>query len=128
MNDVNATCELLSRQLAEAVAVDPMGTLPVLVSLQKDTEEHLREAVRQAALGSSWRQIADALGVSKQAAHQRFKTYAKEVASEMKSEHRVMKQAHRQGDAIEAANARARRDELAAQLRTSAKALKEQVK
>jgi len=85
------------------------------------------EAVRQAALTSSWREIATALGVSKQAAHQRFKTYAKDVADEMKTHHRAMKRANHNGDTDQAAMARARRDELAVQLRTAARALKEAV-
>ena len=68
MDDLRATRELLSRQLAEAIAKDPIGTLPSISALQKETDEHLREAVRQAALSSSWREIAAGLGVSKQAA------------------------------------------------------------
>lgn len=61
--------------------------LPIIAALQKDTDEHLREAVRQAALSSSWSEIAAALG---------------------------------------AAQSRARRDELATQLRTAVRALKDQ--
>lgn len=64
----------LSRQLTEAIATDPIGALPIITALQRETDEHLREAVRQAALSSSWKEIATALGVSKQAAHQRFRT------------------------------------------------------
>jgi hypothetical protein len=45
----------------------------------------------------------------------------------MKVHHRAMKQARRDGDTDQAATARARRDELAAQLRTAARALKDQV-
>jgi hypothetical protein len=124
MNDLLATRDLLSRQLAEAIATDPIGVLPTIVALQKDTDAQLREAVQAAALSSSWRGIADALGVSKQAAHQRFRDYAKEVALEMKTEQRVMKQARRSGRGDEAAQARDRRDELADQLRTAARSLK----
>jgi AsnC-type helix-turn-helix domain len=126
MNDLCTTRELLSRQLAEAIATDPISALPIIAALQRDTDEHLREAVRQAAPRSSWREIATALGVSKQAAHQRFRAYAKGVADEMKTEHRAMRQARRNGDADQAAQARARRDELAAHLRTAARALKDQ--
>jgi hypothetical protein len=126
MNDLRATRELLSRQLAEAIAEDPISALPIITELQRDTDEHLRAAVRQAAPGSSWREIAGALGVSKQAAHQRFKAYAKGVTHEMKTEHRAMKQARRNGDIDQAAEARARRDELAGHLRAAAKALKDQ--
>lgn len=125
MNDLVATRELLSQQLAKAIATDPIGALPTIAALQKDTDKHLREAVRAAALSASWREIAGALGVSKQAAHQRFKVYAKGVAREMTTEHRAMKRAGRSGDADEAAKARARRDELAGNLRTAARALRE---
>jgi uncharacterized membrane protein YqiK len=125
MDDLRTTRELLSRQLAEAIATDPLGTLPYIAALQRETDQHLREAVRQAALSASWREIAAALGVSKQAAHQRFKAYAKDVANEIRGEHRAMKRARRNGDADEAAKARARRDELTGQLRTAARALKD---
>jgi hypothetical protein len=124
-NDLDTTREVLSRQLTEAIATDAIGALPVITALQKDTDEHLRRAVRQAALNSSWSEIATALGVSKQAAHQRFKTYAKGVADEMRTHQRAMKRARHNGDSEQAAQARARRDELAAQLRTAAKALKD---
>ncbi len=126
MTDLLATRELLSRQLADAIATNPVGALPVIASLQKETDECLREAVRHAALTSSWREIAGALGVSKQAAHQRFRAFAKGVADEMKTEHRAMKQARRGGDALQAAEARARRNELADHLRTAAQTLRGQ--
>jgi hypothetical protein len=58
MSDLNTTREQLSRQLAEGIATDPIGVLPIIIALQKETDEHLREAVRQAALSSSWREIA----------------------------------------------------------------------
>jgi MoxR-like ATPase len=122
-NDLDATRELLSRQLTGAITTDAIGTLPIITALQKETDEHLREAVRQAALISSWREIATALGVSKQAAHQRFKTYAKDVADEMRTHQRTIKQARHNGDSERAAQARARRDDLAVQLRTAARAL-----
>lgn len=126
MSDLESTRALLSDQLAEAIAIDPVGALPIITALQKETEEHLREAVRQAAVGSSWSVIAAGLGVSKQAAHQRFKTYAKGVADEMKTHHRAIKQAGRNRDPVQAMQSRARRDELADQLRTAARALKNQ--
>jgi response regulator of citrate/malate metabolism len=125
MNDLDTTRERLSQQLTDAIATDPIGALPVITALQKQTDEHLREAVRQAALSSSWSEIATALGVSKQAAHQRFRAYAEGVAEEMKTHHRAIKQARRNGDTVQAAQSRARRDELAAQLRTAARSLKD---
>jgi predicted DNA-binding protein YlxM (UPF0122 family) len=125
MNDLDTTRELLSRQLTKAIATDAIGVLPIITALQGETDEHLREAVRQAAQSSSWSEIATALGVSKQAAHQRFKTYAKGVAVEMKAHQRAMTQARRSGDSEQAGQERARREELAAQLRAAAKALRD---
>ncbi len=126
MDDLLATREVLSQRMAEAIAEDPISALPTIAALQKQTDKHLRDAVRAAAINSSWSEIARALGVSKQAAHQRFKTYAKGVAGEMKTEHRAMKRARRSGDADQAATARARRDELGDNLRTAARTLKNQ--
>ena len=125
MDDLGATRKLLSRQMAEAIDADPLGALPTISALKRETDAYLRDAVRHAALSSSWSEIAGALGVSKQAAHQRFRSYAKDMADKMKTEHRAMSQARRTGDAGKAAQARARRDELADQLRTAAKALKD---
>jgi hypothetical protein len=126
-SDLDATRELLSRQLTEAIATDAIGALPIITALQKETDEHLRDAVRQAAGSSSWREIATALGVSKQAAHQRFRVYAKGVAEEMKVHQRPIKQARRNGDNDRAVKARARVEELAGELRTAARSLKNQV-
>jgi response regulator of citrate/malate metabolism len=126
MNDLTATRQHLSRQLTEAVAADPIAALPILTALQKETEQHLREAVSQATVSSSWSEIATALGVSKQAAHQRFRTYAKDVAEEIKTHHRTARRARRNGDTVQAAQSQARRDELATQLRAAARALKDQ--
>ena len=126
MDDLDATRALLSSQLATAIAADPLAALPTIADLQRETAEHLKTAVRQASSTSSWAEIATALGVSKQAAHQRFKDYAKDVSREIKSEHRAMKRARRDGDADRAALARARRDELVDELKTSASALRDQ--
>ena len=125
-NDIVATRELLARQLTEAIAKNPIDALPIITSLQKQTDQHLREAVRQAAIGSSWKEVATALGVSKQAAHQRFREYAKDLSAEMKTEHRTMKQARRQGDTTKSARARARRDQLTVELRAAAASLRDQ--
>jgi hypothetical protein len=125
-DDLNATRELLSRQLAEAIASDAIGVIPSIAALQKETEEYLRVAVRQAASGSSWSEIATALGVSKQAAHQRFRVYAKDVADEMKAHRRAIKKARRSGETGQAVEGRERVEALASQLRTAARSLKNQ--
>ena len=122
--DLGTTCEQLDRQLTEAISSDPVGVLPIIAALQKRTDAHLREAVRQAANTFSWSEIAMALGVSKQAAHQRFKAYATDVANEIKGQHRAIHSARRAHDRDRAAESRARRDELAAQLHAAARELK----
>lgn len=124
MEDLRATRQLLSDQLEAAIASDPLAALSEIVELQREVDVRLREAVRGATTSSSWAEIAKELQVSKQAAHQRFKAYAKDAAEEIKAEHRTMKRARRSGDAEAAALAKQRRDELVSELKTSAKALK----
>ena len=124
MDELRATRELLDRQVREAIATDPLAALPAIAEIHKDTGDHLREAVAAATAQSSWSQIADAIGVSKQAAHQRFKTYAQQTAHEIKTQHRTMKRARRRGDAEAATQARARRDELVEELKSAAGELK----
>jgi hypothetical protein len=127
LNDLDVTRELLSRQLTEAIAVDALAALPVLTALQKETDEYLRNAVAQAAASASWSEIATGLGVSKQAAHQRFGIYAKGVAAEIKVHRGAIKGARRSGDAEQAVKARARVEELAGQLHKHARSLKDQL-
>ncbi len=127
MNDLNATRQLLSRQLDEAIATDPLAAVSTIAALQRETDKHLKDAVRLASLDASWSEIASGLGVSRQAAHQRFKTYAKEVTAEIKKEHRAMKRSRRAGDADQAEQARVRRDQLVTELRAAAEDLKGQV-
>ena len=114
--------------MAEAIDADPLGALPTISALKRRPTRTFANAVRHAALSASWSEIAGALGVSKQAAHQRFRSYAKDMADKMKTEHRAMSQARRTGETGKSAfpQARARRDELADQLRTAAKALKDE--
>jgi hypothetical protein len=125
MTDLASTHALLNEQLTDAIAADALGTLPTIAQLQRDADEHLKDAVRRAALTASWREIADGLGVSKQAAHQRFKAYAKDVGAQIRDEHRAIRRAKRSGDAAGAAQARARRDGLTEELKASARSLKD---
>lgn len=124
MGELEQTRERLNEQLAAAIAADPISAIPVISALHQESGALLQDAVRAAAGTASWSQIGDALGVSKQAAHQRFKDVATGLAGEIKTEHRAMKQARRRGDASAAAAAEARRDELAAELRREATKLK----
>lgn len=62
--------------LTASSEMDPGHPIRRLRELQQQRQEIAREeegAVRKARLaGSSWQAIADALGISKQAAHKRF--------------------------------------------------------
>lgn len=125
LEELDTTRELLSRQLDAAIETDALGTLPVLAALSRQTDEQLRDAVRRAAGSSSWSQIAAALGVSKQAAHQRFRVYAKDVAGEIREARAAARQARRGGDADQARRERERIEDLAAGLRRSVRELKD---
>jgi hypothetical protein len=58
---------------AQAEPIDDLRQIAVASDMVRDDEARLREAVHLArAHGRSWNQIAVALGVSRQAARQRF--------------------------------------------------------
>lgn len=125
MDEINQTLEHLNEQLAHAITADPIAAIPVIAAIHQESGEQLQEAVRAASGTASWSQIGEALGVSKQAAHQRFKDLATGLAGEIKAEHRAMKHARRRGDRAGATAAKARRDELAIELRREATQLKQ---
>lgn len=55
---------------------NPEDALAAVVALRHMAEQLEREAVREAiAQGWSWSQVAEALGISKQAAHKRHAAY-----------------------------------------------------
>jgi hypothetical protein len=124
MDDLTSTRELLSRQLAMAIDVDPINALRTINEIHQDTSRHMRDAVRAAATSSSWAQIGDALSISKQAAHQRFKEYADKLTAEIKLEHKSMKTARRRGGAARAAAAKSKRDALVTDLKQAAQDLR----
>jgi protein-disulfide isomerase-like protein with CxxC motif len=127
MDDIPKTRELLNQQLTDAIEADPLAALPLINAVNEDAARHLRDAVRDASTTASWSEIGDALGVSKQAAHQRFRELAKGLAADIKAEHRVMKSAQRRGDHTLAAESKARRDDLASELRRVADNVKVRV-
>lgn len=124
MDDLTRTRELLITQIRAMIVDDPIKAVSEITTISREASALLPQAVGAAARGSTWADIGDALGVSKQAAHQRFKAWAEGVTTEIKSEHGAMKQARRAGDTTAARAAKSRRDTLVADLKNEAKNLK----
>lgn len=62
----------LDDELRQRVADDPLDALAAITALRQSVHEREREAVFLALEQHSWREVGEALGVSKQAAFQRF--------------------------------------------------------
>jgi hypothetical protein len=119
MDDFTPINEALTAYLRDATQADPLRALTVIGQVQRHIATHQRDAVRAAAQHHSWTEIGDALGVSKQAAHQKFaKEWAETLKGELKTEVRAFKTARRMGSDHEAAAARARMDEVIAEFKT----------
>lgn len=73
--DFRALLGRLLRALARRVADGDSEDLALLASLSREADELLAQAIagQRAAGDVSWQRIADALGVTRQAAQQRFK-------------------------------------------------------
>jgi hypothetical protein len=110
-DDLTSTLNRLDDHLGEAIAADPLDALTLIGAVQRDVEDHQRHAVRAAVQHHSWTEIGDALGVSKQAAHQKFaKPWANELKEELKAESKTFKTAMKKGELREAADAKDKLD------------------
>ena len=117
MGDLDTTREQLNRQLDDVVASDPLAALSAIGAVQRDVGSRQGAAVRVAVRRHTWGEIGAALGVTKQAAHQRFaREWAETLKRELKAEVRAFKTAIRAGDATAAGEAERRRDALIAEL------------
>jgi hypothetical protein len=84
MNNLAETTTNLDHQLGAAASAEPLKTLAAISSLRTVIAGHEQEAVRTALAEHSWAEIGRALGVSKQAAFQRFgKQWIKEIKATM---------------------------------------------
>jgi hypothetical protein len=123
MSEIEIIRQRLSAQLEELRDDDPMQALAAIGAVQRDLADQQEATVRAAATSHSWAEIGAALGISKQAAHQRFaKAWVQDVKHELKREHRRMKAAQRAGADVEAAVAQTKRDDLVAEIKAMAKA------
>ncbi|CAG0937190.1 hypothetical protein TFLX_06103 [Thermoflexales bacterium] len=64
--------QTLDTELCQCIAQDPLAALTAITELRRAIAEREREAVFRALEEHSWREVGEALGVSKQAAFQRF--------------------------------------------------------
>lgn len=62
----------LEAELQARISDAPLAALSAITQLRHALQEREREAVFRALETHSWREVGDALGVSKQAAFQRF--------------------------------------------------------
>lgn len=62
----------LDTELSQLIAEDPLAALSAISTLRRVVHDREREAVFGALETHSWREVGQALGVSKQAAFQRF--------------------------------------------------------
>ena len=118
MGDLQSTRELLNRQLDGLLVAEPLEALGAIGAVQRDVATRQGAAVRIAVQRHTWSKIGNALGVSKQAAHQKFaREWAETLKNELKAEVKAFKDAMRAGDATAAGTAERRRDELIAELK-----------
>lgn len=125
-NDLSTTRDTLNRQLGEAVTADPLEALSVVGALDRDIAGHRRAGVRSAIQHHTWAEIGEALGVTRQAAHQKFaKEWAETLKAELKAETAGLKTAKREGDEERAAESKARLDALIAEFKGAGRRRKE---
>jgi hypothetical protein len=75
----------LNDRISVEVDADPIAALRTISAVQTDLDGHQERAVRAAAQEHSWAAIGEALGVSRQAAHEKFaKRWAQSIKRDVK--------------------------------------------
>jgi predicted hydrocarbon binding protein len=70
--DIIESSKALDTELCQCIVQEPLAALKAITELRRAIAEREREAVFRALEEHSWREVGEALGVSKQAAFQRF--------------------------------------------------------
>jgi hypothetical protein len=110
--------DLLSLRLGEVVEADVLAGLRAIADVEGDLAAQQHAAVRVAAAQHTWAEIGAALGVTRQAAHQKFaKDWATTAKAELKGEAKAYKKARRAGEGQAAEAAKASMDELIAEFK-----------
>jgi len=66
------SAKALDADLLQLIADDPLTALSLITELRSEIAQREHEAVMRALEEHTWREVGEALGVSKQAAFQRF--------------------------------------------------------
>jgi hypothetical protein len=86
METLSSASKALDIELEGAIAADPLDALTGITEIRAVVARRERDAVRRALDDHTWAEVGRALGVSKQAAFQRFgKEWVTEAKAEIKS-------------------------------------------
>ncbi len=116
MDEYTKALNTIEEHISHLTTLSPLDALSSAATLQQQTDTLLQRAVESAIGTHSWAEIGAALGISKQAAHQK---YVKSVAASLVEHRREEKRARKAGDSKSMEAAKATQAAAAAQLRSA---------